>query len=266
MQYELYLDVQIITDLGMDLLLLALTAKILKISATYRRLFAAAAVGALAHTAVLILVIRTGQRGWTLLAVFAAAIMLKTAFSIKRWKMLGKAVAVFYGTAFLLSGAVQYVNPRQRRTLIRFLISSLAGYGMLLVLYRIFLWYKRRHGNIYPVRLYIGDEVFCLKGLVDTGNSLTDPWFHKPVNIVERSMIKDMEEESLQKLKLHMIPYNSIGKQNGVLMGIVITRMVIEAQEGERTVEEPVLAVSQSPVSSDGRYQMILHEECMHSV
>ena len=46
-------------------------------------------------------------------------------------------------------------------------------------------------------------------------------------------------------------------------MGIVISRMVIEEEEGERTVEKPVLALCRERIASDGRYQMILHEDYM---
>lgn len=265
MQYELYLDVQFLTDAAMNAVLLLLTAKILKLSAKGRRIAAAAAVGALANLAVLVLRIRVGWRGLVVFPVLTAVLMQKIAFSIKGWKLLGKAAAVFYGTAFLMAGAIQYINPMQRRSLWWFLLSSAGAYGILHLCYRLYTSYRRRHGNIYPVYLYLGTETISLKGLLDTGNSLRDPWFGKPVTIVEQSALKDMKEECLQKMKLHMIPYSSIGRQNGVLMGIVIPKMVIEAEDGERTVEEPVLAISQVGVSSDKRYQVILHEEYMHN-
>lgn len=265
MQYELYLDVQFLTDFAMNTALLLLTAKILKFPVKGRRIGAAAAVGALANLAVLILQVRIGWKGLAVFPILTAALMQKAAFAVKGWRRLGKAVAVFYGTAFLMAGAVQYINPAARKNLWWFLMSSAGAYAILLLFYRLYLLGRRRHGNIYPVHLYIGEERVSLNGLLDTGNSLRDPWFRKPVTIVEQSALKDVDEACLQQMKLHMIPYSSIGRQNGVLMGIVIPKMVIEAEDGERTVEEPVLAISQAGVSSDKRYQVILHEEYMHN-
>ena len=251
------------TDFGMNLLLLLLTAKLLKNSVSLKRLLAAAALGAVLHEAELLCYLKTRMRWTPLAAAVTAVLMQKTAFRLPGIRRPVKAAAIFYGISFLMAGAMQCLNPGQKRVAGCFFLTAVSSYGILLFAFRQYSRCRRKHGHIYPVRLYIGEKEFCLKGLVDTGNSLTDPWFHKPVSIVEQRALESVDEEGLKELKIHMIPYSSIGKPGGVLMGIVISRMVIEEEEWERTVEKPVLALCRERIASDGRYQMILHEDYM---
>ena len=62
-------------------------------------------------------------------------------------------------------------------------------------------------------------------------------------------------------LKVHLIPYHSVGCPSGVLTGLVFTRMVIEGENGEQVVQAPVIGISRGTVSTEKVYQMILHEK-----
>lgn len=260
MQYELYLDVLLLTDLGMNLMVLFLTGKLLKLPVRHWKMLVSALIGAVLHAMVLLFMIQTGSRKLLILSPGAAVLMLITAFSIRTGRMLFKAFAVFIGISSMLSGFMQAVNPLQRKTAISFVLAASGGYTGLTILYHFYRSIRRHQGHCYPVRIYIGEEEYHVTGLLDTGNRLIDPFFHKPVHIIEQSVLKNLMPE---EQKLHLIPYHSIGKGQGLLKAIIVPRMVVETTDGVHEIKEAVLALSREQIASDKRYQMILHEECM---
>ena len=61
--------------------------------------------------------------------------------------------------------------------------------------------------------------------------------------------------------QMRYIPYRSVGKEQGMLTGIVFERMEIFRDSGVLTVEKPVVAVAREPLSADGSFTMLLPEE-----
>ena len=53
----------------------------------------------------------------------------------------------------------------------------------------------------------------------------------------------------------------TVGKEQGMLTGIVFERMEIFRDSGVLTVEKPVVAVAREPLSADGSFTMLLPEE-----
>jgi len=267
LQYELYVDVLILTDTAVNLLLLFLTGRLMRYHCRMFRLLLAAFTGALIHTGLLIFYVWNGKT-FTGAAVLtggcAAMVMVRIAFNTRSWNQWCRYTLVFYLTAFLFAGIAGFLNPLQRKTLAVFGAVTAAAYGLLLLFYTFYRRRKEVKGHIYPVRMFVDDQEIEVNGLVDTGNRLRDPWLHRPVTVVDQDVFQSLEQDWILKLHPHMIPYHSIGKENGALVGIVIPRMVILREDGEQMIKEAVLALSREKVSTDGHYQMILHEECLH--
>lgn len=155
-----------------------------------------------------------------------------------------------------------------------------------------FLWLRKRYlgtrKELYDVELICGEQSFEARGLLDTGNCLYDPISHCPVIIVEdhvmekiipreyRSILKFTEVQDIQSevavsqelmdsfmLRFHLIPYRSIGKEQGVMPGIVLDRIQINV-DGETICQDRVTAaICNHPLSSGGEYQVILHKELL---
>jgi stage II sporulation protein GA (sporulation sigma-E factor processing peptidase) len=155
-----------------------------------------------------------------------------------------------------------------------------------------FIWLRKRYlgsrKEIYDIKLICGEQCLEVRGLLDTGNCLYDPISHRPVIIVEnhvmekiipqeyRSILKLTEVQEIQKevavsqelmdsfmIRFHLIPYRSIGKEQGVMPGIVLDRIQINV-DGETICQDRVTAaICNHPLSSGGEYQVILHKELL---
>ena len=61
----------------------------------------------------------------------------------------------------------------------------------------------------------------------------------------------------------YYIPYHAVGKTNGLLPGCSIDYLRIDLDGEARIVKKPVLGICAEQVSSQKRYQMILHPQLL---
>lgn len=61
--------------------------------------------------------------------------------------------------------------------------------------------------------------------------------------------------------KLKVIPYHSVGKTHGIMMGMEVSNIKIRTNDGEKKLPEGILAMYQGKLSENGSYQMILSPE-----
>ena len=96
---------------------------------------------------------------------------------------------------------------------------------------------------IIDIEIIIDKKIAKIKGLLDTGNFLKDPITGLPVIVVEKESLKQIISDkilnNLEKIlggdideltkddefnqnisRFRMIPFSSLGKQNGLLLGI----------------------------------------------
>ncbi len=267
MVYEFYLDIQIAEDFLMNLLLLSVTAKLLRRKAGKRRTVLAAMCGALLHTASLLAAWSWpgAFRLWLPAAAVIGALMLKTALNLpirgeRRGEWLG-AFAAFYGAAFFMAGIMELLSRGARMGLLLFGTAAAAAYGVLQAGYSVYAKLRQVRGTVYEVKLSLGGSDYQLRGLLDTGNRLSDPIYHRPVHIMDMDVFGEPDEEKLSSMGFHLIPYHSIARQEGILWAVIGESMEIRTEQGNRTVEKPIIGLSRIPVSSRGDYQLILHEE-----
>lgn len=97
-------------------------------------------------------------------------------------------------------------------------------------------------------------------GLYDTGNSLYEPIRKKPVSIIGKELAaRLLEGETEWGTRFRLIPYSSIGVENGLLRGFVADELIIfEGQYYFQSVY-PVLAVAKQPFGQRDGYGIILH-------
>ena len=125
-----------------------------------------------------------------------------------------------------------------------------------------------RQQLIYPVTLIDEDMEVHMFALLDTGNGLIEPISKKPVclvgkNVFEENLAKEGGRKEFQPQKFRVIPYHSVGKENGILSGYEMDRLIIDTDERKVIIEKPMIGISQVPVSGSGFYQMILQPELL---
>lgn len=135
-----------------------------------------------------------------------------------------------------------------------------------------------------PVIIRVGEKSLPLKALVDTGNQLRDPLTHKPVMIAEYQMLKPFFPEAVRQalevkeginftgltqslsgspwaMRLHMIPFTSIGKTRGLLVGFRPDEVVIVTDDRTVKIRDIIVGIYQEQLSPEGAYRALLHPD-----
>lgn len=252
MYYELYMDEFFLENLFLDFLLLLLTGLIGKLPIRWKRIASGALLGSLG--ACLFVAIPVRNKGLLLAGQVGISIfMVKWGFSIvgirkKLWKSLG----LFYGMAFLLGGLLLMMDSKITLPVV---LSGTLGTLAVIMMMKVQERWKNETQNIYEVTLVWNGMQKRLLGLRDTGNQLRDPYFGKPVTVVEYSAVKELFN---QKTKVLWIPYHTVGQPNGWMPGIQLDCFLLSQDGEQKKIEHPIVAVSKENLSVKGRYQMIL--------
>jgi len=254
MRYTVYLDLLFFMNVCMDIWILFLESKILHLRTRNFRLAAGAFLGS---TWICFLVVYP-LAAWLeqILSFFViTSAMQRIAFPIHSWKVFGKCMGIFYGLAFLFGGIFSAVASRTGGMPYSILLSGslLLGFCGLQGI----LWLQnRKRETIRPVELLWKGIPLSVNGLVDTGNALYTPGSGRPVHVMDADAVLPWQSQKMEEIL--WIPYRSVGKEGSVLPAIVIDEMRI----GEEVcLLSPVIAFSKYPVSSDGRYQILLHSQ-----
>jgi stage II sporulation protein GA (sporulation sigma-E factor processing peptidase) len=151
------------------------------------------------------------------------------------------------------------------------------------------LWYRKHKSEIFEIELFLEGNYIRTKGLLDTGNCLYDPLYKKPVIIVEDSITEKLlpneflkclremkyyleaneydtgkwEINPDQLIKFRFIPYSSIGKKQGMMVGILLDKVQIHTGKEVLTSDKVIAAISENQLSAKEEYHAILHKELM---
>lgn len=257
----LYLDVFFLINLGMNVLLLWLTAKILHISVNRRRVAAAAFPGTL-WACLAVCFLRTPFWKWGRLLgtwVVVPAGMLRIAFGKKRSGELRKQLLVFWIVSAAAGGIFEAVFSAGGGSLVWFLCCASGVYFGGRAAAGFLQETRQMQKNLYEVTLYYHGRTEQLTALWDTGNQLYEPYGHRPVHVITQEAAKRLCETVDRVI---YIPYSAVGTGYGMLTGIQLDAMEVK-KDGVlvRHCEAPWIAVSKEPLSIRHRYEMLLHGE-----
>jgi stage II sporulation protein GA (sporulation sigma-E factor processing peptidase) len=134
-----------------------------------------------------------------------------------------------------------------------------------------------------PVQVFLGDAAVCFDALIDTGHNLKEPISQSPVIVAEFDRVKKLlpdglkvmffenQEIHLQSLihkqtefhtRLRMIPFTSLGRTHGMLVGFKPDKVHI----GEHNPINAVIGIYNNRLTRDGRYQGLVSPELMETM
>lgn len=124
--------------------------------------------------------------------------------------------------------------------------------------------------RLFPIRLRLGDAVIPLTALYDTGNSLRDPSSGEPVTVVSAdALVQAVGKEPLRAIRRgdlktalellapyrpRLIPYRAVGVSGGLLIALRCK----ELRVGTHLQQNPLIALSPTPVCDSGRYAALV--------
>ena len=273
MEQDIYLDVYFSFNFLMDFFVLFLTGIIIKNNKKIYRTIVSAIIGATYATIVMSTEgmeifqksIGIFQKGIgedltkplkiVLTYVVIVYVMELIAYGKYNAVTMTRNIIIIYIITFILSGAVNAYYWENRVDGI-----NVTKTILLVFFIEIFLvvLVKRSQKDVsitslYQVTLLVDGNRINVIGLADTGNSLTEPITGKPVSVIQAEELKKIPD------KILLVPYNSVGKERGLMRAFVADNMIVNG----RTVEKPIIGIHKGSFGGNNRYQLILHPKIL---
>jgi len=205
---KIYIDVVLFINFSFDLLLLLCTSISLKRNTKFYKLMLGAFVGSLS---ILFLFIDINSFELFLLKIIVSILMVLISFGFKDFKYFYKNMLNLYIISIILGGFLYYLSITfsYKNTGLVFYFKGLSiNYIVLIVSSPIILYLyikqnkdqKVHYQNCYKVILELEGKKYNLNGYMDTGNNLLDPYFHKPIILINKKI------ESKNKI---LVPYKT---------------------------------------------------------
>ncbi len=285
----IYVDIVLLENLCMNYIILFGTAYIIKIKVRHIRIFFASMIGAvyavLAYSGIFPIYANLITK------IVLSICMAYIAFNPKKLKGLIKELIVFYLVSFALGGcafALLYiVRPQDifmkngvyigTYPLKIALLGGITGFIITYVAIKIVKTRITKNEIIYKAKIEIGNQELEINVLLDTGNMLKDPISGDAVIMVEKNMLyKIVPKELLDnmnkflggefenadnleyKKRIRFIPFTSVGKQNGMLLGIKADLVKIITDVDEIINEKAIIGVYEKTFSKSGKYSGLI--------
>ena len=117
--------------------------------------------------------------------------------------------------------------------------------------------------------------------MLDTGNMLKDPITGMPVIIAQKEILKDIlpniildnlskivggdvpqevyNDENLQYItKFRLIPFSSIGKENGMLLGFKTKKIEIQQEDIKKVIDNVIVGIYEKNLSKKNEYHALI--------
>ena len=260
---EIYADVLFLFLMVSDYVLLRLLSVLTGKKAVKSRLLA----GALAGSAIALTlgIVGTGSAVRLLVAApLTGSVMLGIGFADWEKKEFLRSLFLLYFCIFCMGGFWNIVL--RSRFLWHFAYSGILFAGMLFFICQFVkkgrkimreLVLHRSQSTEVCLKVQ-GKKAYC-KGFWDSGNSLTDPITGKAVVLLEKGIMEKYQIPIPVK-GFRVIPFHSVGMDNGVLKGFVADELSVRDENGyERCFGKTVVAIYEGKLSIKEDYQMILN-------
>lgn len=283
----LYVDIIFLENLIMNSIIILATGIILKNTQRIWRNLVSSGIGAI--YAILIYTSNFKIYSNIILKVILSVVIVYIAFKPANIRSFLKHIIIFYLTSFTFGGVafalLYFVRPQdilfQNGALIGTYPIKMILAGGILGFIIITFAFKNIKGKLtrkdMMCTVIIGNT--RITAIVDTGNLLKDPITKMPVLIVEREMLKGIfpeiilenatdivngKEIELEEYssKLRVIPYKSIGKENGLLLGIKAKNIRIVYQDIEKA-HDVIIGIYTGTLSKNNKYSAIVGLELL---
>ncbi|MDD2409104.1 MAG: sigma-E processing peptidase SpoIIGA [Bacilli bacterium] len=208
----IYIDLVILINFIIDLLLLISVDLLLKRKAKFKRIIIASILGSIST---LLLFYINNNFMLLIFKLFISILMVIIAFKYETFNYFKDNIIWLYilgiilgGTIFLLNNQIALVNNG--------LVFSESGFKINIIILCIispiiiykYLQYQKSYQNIYSetydVDIYYKGIKITGTGFLDTGNKIKDPYFGRPIILINKDLIK-------KEVNTFLVPYNSVG-------------------------------------------------------
>ncbi len=289
----IYLDVVLVENLCMNYIILFATGYLLKRKINHIRLILSALLGGIYSILAYMQILKIYSH--FVLKILLSIVMVYLAYHAKNGKNFAKELLFFYLTSFVFGGSafalLYFVKPEEifmlngsyvgTYPLKIALLGGLVGFTMTAIAFH-FVKGKLTKKDVYcMLSIYWKEKELTIRALLDTGNMLKDPITSMPVIVVEKEALKEIlpdsilenltniiggdvpkevyEDENLEYMtKFRVIPFRSLGKTNGMLLGVKVNKITIEQGEEKKTFQNIIVGIYEQKLSKKGQYAALI--------
>ena len=287
----IYIDIIIVENLMINYIILYATGLISKSKISHIRIFIASAIGAIYAIFEYISSFKIYSN--IILKTILSIIIIFIAFYPQNVKKLCKQLVLFYLTTFTFGGVATYLIYvlKPQNIIIKngmfvgtyvikvIFIGAILGTIILIVSFKFAKNKITKKDMICKVKIKLNGKEIILNTMVDTGNMLKEPLTGNSVVVVEKTALYDLmpkeilnntdsiiggdlenipeniKNEYISKLKI--IPFSSLGKQNGMLIGIKPEKLeVINEQSEEKN--NAIIGIYNKSLTKRGEYNALI--------
>ncbi len=225
----IYLDLVFFINFIMDFYILSGVKFLLKLQTKLIRILLGSLVGSLS---ILLLFLSLNNITFNLIKIIISIIMTYITFG--KNKFLNK-LFYLYIISIVLGGSLYLINDSLGYEVSGFIFIN-NGYSINIIILLIispfilylyikeFLKLRKKINTSYDVIIKLKNKNINVEGFLDTGNKLIDPYFHRPIILLNKKYI------NLRGKKVIYVPFSSLNN-NGLLKCIIPEYILIDGKE-----------------------------------
>ena len=288
----IYIDVVFLENLVMNSIILIASGIILKKKLKWIRILLASSLGAI-YTIIGYISVLQIYSNWVL-KVILSILIIYIAFNPQTVKQLWKDVLIFYLTSFVFGGVafalIYVVKPQDilmknglflgTYPLKTVLLAAIVAFIIIIAAFAIVKTKFSKKDMFCDVEVELNNKKIKTRAMIDTGNLLKEPITNTPVIVLEHTLLyecvpkeildnlesilggelvkipEEIRNEYISRLKL--IPFASLGKQNGMLVGIKADSLKIIQDEQEKESKNVIVGIYNKSLTKRGEYRALI--------
>ena len=288
----IYLDLIFIENVLMNYIILFATQIILKAQTKHPqiRLLISSIIGSIYAIIVYLNVLTIYSSIFA--KIILSIVMVYIAFGAKNIKQMLKQLLIFYLTSFIFGGCtfalIYFIKPENVKInngvfvgIYPIKVALIAGTIAFVITQ---IAFKINKSKLSLKNQYINIEIFYkekrveVTALIDSGNLVKDPISNMPIIIVEKEKLRELISaeflEYIEKIlggdigennnlkedlsKIRMVPFMSIGKENGMLVGIRVDKIIIHNEEETIQKSKVIVCLYNKKLTKDNKYNPLI--------
>ena len=288
----IYIDVVFLENLVMNSIILIASGIILKKKLKWIRILLASSLGAIYTIIGYISVLEIYSN--LVLKVILSILIIYIAFNPQTVKQLWKDILIFYLTSFVFGGVafalIYVVKPQEilmknglflgTYPLKTVLLAAIVAFIVIIAAFAIVKTKFSKKDMFCDVEVELNNKKIRTRAMIDTGNLLKEPITNTPVIVLEHTLLyecvpkeildnlesilggelvkisEEIRNEYISRLKL--IPFASLGKQNGMLVGIKADSLKIVQDEQEKESKNVIVGIYNKSLTKRGEYRALI--------
>lgn len=291
----IYLDVIFLENLCMNYIILYATAIITKTKPKMFRIVLGSLIGAIYAVIVVMKILEIYSN--VIFKIIVSIAIVYVSLETKNVKMLIKDILIFYLTSFTFGGValalLYFIKPENilmkngvyigTYPIKIALMGGILGFIIITLAFSIIKKRINKKSIYCNIEVCINGKITEVKALLDTGNFLKEPITGAPVVIIESVALREIlpidllnnikpiidgKQEIDSKIdellpKLRVIPFSSLGKQNGMLLGIKADYLTVITTEEKCKISNVVIGIYEGSLTKDGAYNSLISLELL---